>query len=78
VCHLGSDGVGVGLFEDGPQQGRYPGLGRLGDLAQQVSGVVGPASLPRRAGENGTDGVDEAGVCVGDDELDAGQAAGDQ
>jgi len=40
VPRLGLHGVGVGLFENGPQQGRHPGLGRLGDLVQQVAGVV--------------------------------------
>jgi hypothetical protein len=34
--------------------------------------------LPRGAGQHGADGVHQAVVRVGDDELDAGQAAGDQ
>lgn len=39
---------------------------------------MGAAPLPRGAGQHGADGVHQAGVSVGDDELDAGQAAGDQ
>ncbi len=78
VCHLGLHRVGVGLFEDSPQQGGHPGLGGFGDLAEQVAGVVGAAALPGCAGQDGANGVDQAGVGVGDDELDAGQAAGDQ
>ncbi len=78
VPHLCLDRVGVGLFEDRPQQRGHPGLGRLRDLAQQVPRVVGAAALPRGAGQHRTDRVDEAGVGVGDDELDAGQATGDQ
>jgi len=39
---------------------------------------VRAASLPRGSGQDGADRGDEAGVGVGDDELDAGQAAGGQ
>ena len=43
VPHLGLDSRRVGLFEDGPQQRGHPGLGGLGDLAQQISGVMKPS-----------------------------------
>jgi hypothetical protein len=39
---------------------------------------VGAAALPGGAGQHRADRVHQAGVGVGDDELDTGQATGDQ
>jgi hypothetical protein len=75
---LGSDLVGVGLVEDGAQQGQHPRLGALGHLGRQVASVVGAAPLPACAGQGRADGLEEAGVALGGDQLDAGKAAGDQ
>jgi hypothetical protein len=48
------------------------------DRPWQRAGVVGAASLPARAWQDGADRVDQAHVRVGDDQLDTGQASGDQ
>ena len=39
---------------------------------------MGPAPLPAGAGQGRADGLDQAAVRVGGDELDSGQAAGGQ
>jgi hypothetical protein len=39
---------------------------------------VGAAALPAGAGQRGADRRDQAGVGIGDDQLDPGQAASDQ
>ena len=75
---LGVHGGGVGLVIDRVQQGLDPRPGRLRGRGHQVRGVVGPASLPAGAGQGRADGLDQAAVRVGGDELDAGQAAGGQ
>ena len=75
---LGADRGGVGLLEDGADQGGDPRLGGLGHPGEQVALVVGPAALPGGAGQHGGDRVHQAGVGVGGDQLHAGQAAGDQ
>ena len=75
---LGADGGGVGLLEDGADQGGHPRLGGLGHLGEQVAVVVGAAALPGRAGQHRGDRVHQPGVVVADDQRDAGQAAGGQ
>ena len=54
------------------------GQERLRGDGHQVRGVVGAAPLPRRAGQGRADRLDQAGVGVGGDQRDPGQAAGDQ
>jgi len=78
MSHLGLDGVGIGLFEDRPQQCGHPWLGGLRNLAQHIPGVMRAASLPRGAGQDRAVRVHQADVSIGDDQLDARQAAGDQ
>ena len=75
---LGGDGIGVGLVEDGPDQGGHPRLGTLGHLGQQIAQVVGAAALPGGAGKRGADRAHQAAVGVGDDQPDARQASGGQ
>jgi hypothetical protein len=66
------------LGEHGADVGRdHVGLG-LGDLGQHVAQEVHPAALPGRALQHGGDRGLEPGVGVGDDQLDAVQAAGAQ
>lgn len=72
---LFEDGVGIGLGEDGSDEGADELLGRLGHFGEQVTHEVGSTALPSSAGESGGDGVDESGVGVGDDEADAAEAA---
>src|SRR3712207_6034137 len=43
--------------------------------SHQVRRVVRPASLPGGAGQRGADGLDQAAVRIGGDQLDPGQAA---
>jgi hypothetical protein len=54
---LGADRGRVGLLEDGPDQGRDPGLGGLGDLGGQDVGVVRPDALLGRAEQHRGDRV---------------------
>jgi hypothetical protein len=75
---LGLDLLGGGLVEDGPHQRRHPRLRGLGHAGEQVAQVVGAAPLPRGPGQCRSDRLDQPGVRVGDDQLDAGQTAGDQ
>jgi hypothetical protein len=49
-----------------------------GTLVSKVAHVVRAASLPAGARQRGGDRGDQAGVGVGGDQHDAGQAAGDQ
>ncbi|GAA1940751.1 hypothetical protein GCM10009738_12580 [Kitasatospora viridis] len=72
--HLLADGLRVGLFEDDPQQGRGPGLGGLGDLREQIPGVVRSASLPGCPGQGRSDRVHQSCVGVGDDEPPGGSS----
>jgi hypothetical protein len=68
----------VGLVEDGPDQGRHPGLAGLAYLRQKITKVVRSASLPARAGQGRGDRGDQPGVRVGGDQHHPGQAAGHQ
>jgi hypothetical protein len=68
----------VGLGED-RADGCGDHLGRaLGDLAEHVAQEVHPASLDRRAGQDRPDGLAQAQVGVGDDQLHPTQPAGPQ
>src|SRR5262249_49158221 len=58
--------------------GRDERLRALRDPRQQVAHEVGAAALPGGARQAGGDRVDEARVRVARDELDAGEAAGDE
>ena len=75
---LGLDLLGVGLVEDGADEGGHHGLGGLGHLGQHVAHEVGPAALPGRSGQHRGDGVDEAPVGVGDDQGHAREPPGHQ
>ncbi len=66
---VGGDGVGVGLGEDGAEHRGDHVLVGLGDQGEQVAGEVDPAALVRRAGEAAGQGLDQAGVLVGDDQA---------
>ena len=67
---------GVGLGEDGPD-GRGDHLGRaLGHLGEHVAQEVDPAALHGGAGHHRLDGLAEAEVGVGDDQLHPGQPTG--
>jgi hypothetical protein len=48
----------------------------LGHAGEHVSDEVDSTALPAGAGHDGGDGGLEAGVGVGDDQLDAGEPAG--
>jgi hypothetical protein len=49
-----------------------------GDTSEQVAHEMRPAALPARARQRRRDRVDEAGMGVARDELDAREATGDQ
>jgi hypothetical protein len=66
------DGGRVGLREDRPDHRRDEVLRALGDAREQVAHEVGAAPLPARTGQRCGDRVDQAGVCVRADQLDAG------
>ena len=68
----------VGLREDRPDHRRYERLRALGDTREQVAHEVGAAALPARTRQRRCDRVDETGMRVRADELDAGEAARDQ
>ncbi len=53
-------------------------MSRLRDLSEEVLDEVGAAALPGAAGKDGGDGRLQTGMGIGDRELDAVQAAGDQ
>ena len=68
--------LGVVLGEDGAD-GRGDHLrGALGDLGQDIAEEVDPAALDGRAGHDRLDGLAQAQVGVGDDELHPAQATG--
>ena len=75
---LGVHRLGVGLVVDRVQQRLDPAPRALRGHRHQVRGVVGAAALPGGAGQGRGDRGDQAGVGVGGDQLDPGQAAGDQ
>src|SRR5712691_11959694 len=70
--------LAVWLGEDRAHHGGDEALRALGDAGQEVAGEVGATALPCGAGKRRRDRVDEAGVRVARDELDAGEAAGDE
>lgn len=55
-----------------------PWMGRLRNLARHRAGAVSSTPLPRRPGQGRADHVRPADVRIGDDQPDAGHAAGDQ
>jgi hypothetical protein len=60
---------GIGLGEDGTDGGGDH-LGRaLGDLGEQIAEEVDPTALDGRPGHGGLDGLAQAEVGVGDDQL---------
>jgi hypothetical protein len=67
---------GVGLGEDRADRGGDHLGVALGHDRQDVAHEVDPAALPAGADEHGRDGLLQAGVGVGDDQLHAAQAAG--
>jgi hypothetical protein len=71
---LGVDGLGVGLVVHRVQQRLDPPPLGLGGDRHEVRGVVGAAPLPRRGGQGRPDRVDQAGVGIGGDQRDPGQA----
>jgi len=71
-------GGGVGLGEDRPHHRRHERLGALRDAREQVAHEVRPAALPGRARQRRSDRVDETGMRVRADQLDADEAARDQ
>jgi hypothetical protein len=75
---LGTDGVGVELGVDGAEERGDGQVSRLRDLGEEVLDEVGPAALPGFPGKDGGDGRLQAGIGIGDSELDAAQLAGDQ
>jgi hypothetical protein len=78
AVELGVHGGGVGLVVDRVQQRPHPWPAALRAGGHQVRGVVGAAALPGRAGQGGTDRLDQPAVRVGGHELNSGEAAGGQ
>ena len=74
VAPLFSGGIGRGLREGGGDEGRDNAAAVLAGVRQRVAHEVDAAALPASS-ENLGDGGLQPLVSVGDDELDAAQAA---
>ena len=78
LVELGLDVLCVGLGEDGADDGGDHVLTCARDDGEHISHEMDSAALPGSTLKDGADGLLEAGVGVGDDELDAVQSAGFQ
>lgn len=75
---LGPHLLGVGLLEDGAHEGGHHRLRALGHPGEQAPHEVRPTSLPSCTRQHGGNRLAQPLVAVGDDELHAGEAAGNQ
>ena len=75
---LGLDVLRVGLGEDGADDGGDHVLTGTRDDGENISNEMDPTALPRSALEHRANGLLQAGVSVGDDELDTVQPPGFQ